>query len=665
MPGYKSVFKVVCIVLTVFLFCDNAAHAQFTQPPPPGTPNAVLRDTSLNKTNTAEWESENARVFYKYRQSDKLYTPDTTIHTFHRRPFSQPWYRDLGNTGTPTQNLLFTPENRVGPTLGYHVFDVYRFDVDSLKYYNTNRPYSFFRFGLGSKLEQMAEIMHTQNIRPNWNVSFHYRKINSPGYYQVQRANHDLGNLTTYYQSKNLRYELYGGLVYNKAQQDENGGITNDSLLTDPNFSDRRTIPVNFAAITTGTSVPRSSVLNMSRDFSVFLQHGYTFGQTDTVYNEDSTRFSLQLTPRFGLTHRFNLTSAKHRYKDLDPDSLRYSAFFNRTFAETDTVFSQQHWLKVDNAVMLNGFLGKRQSQTQFSAGVGNRVDRFRNKFVVDSNTFTITSNYLVGELKKEALKEGAWSYNANALFYVTGDAAGSSVLGASLGKEIKKLGSIVIGAKQEINVAPYAYTTYYNQYDTITATFNKESVTRLYGVVESPRLGLYGGVTSYLVSNYIYLNAQQLPDQYATTFNISQIWARKVFRWRSLVLDNELAYQQYTTGAPINVPQILGRHQLSIERQVFGTALRMATGVEVRYHSAYAGAGYSPFFNRFYYQNTYNISNGPEGSVFFNFRIKNFRCYIMGDQVQQLFGDNTMIAPGYAAQNFMIRFGFVWVLVN
>jgi hypothetical protein len=665
LPGYRNASLVACFIWMAFMLCGNVVFAQFTQPPPPGTPGSIQRDTTLNKTNTSDWEHENARVLYKYLNSNKLHTPDTSIHTFHRRPFSQPWYRDLGNSGTPARNLLFTPENRVGPTLGYHVFDVYRFDVDSLKYYNTNRPYSFFKFQLGSKLEQMAEIMHTQNVRPNWNFSFHYRKINSPGYYQLQRANNDNFNFTTYYQSKNLHYELYGGLIYNRQQQDENGGIVNDSLLLDENYNERRTIPVRFAAASAQTSVPRSTVVNLLRDFTVFVQHGYTFGRTDTLYNEDSTKFSLQITPRFGLTHRFNVSTSKHRYKDTRPDSLRYIDFFNRGFLQTDSVFSQQQWLKVDNAVMLNGFLGKRQNQVLFSAGLGIRSDRFRNKFVIDSNTINITSNYFIGELKKEALEAGKWFYNANAIFYLTGDAAGSSVLNASLGKDIKNIGNILIGAKQEINIAPFNYSIYYNQFDTISATFSKESVTTLFVTLESARLGVTVGARSYLISNYIYLNQKQLPAQYAPSFNIAQLWARKIFRWRSLVFDNELAYQQYTAGAPVNIPLLLGRHQLSIEKQVFGSALRIATGIEVRYHSPYSTAGYSPFFNRFYYQNTYLVSNDPEGSVFFNFRIKNFRAYLMGDQVQQLFAKNAIVSQGYATQNFMIRFGFVWALMN
>jgi hypothetical protein len=131
------------------------------------------------------------------------------------------------------------------------------------------------------------------------------------------------------------------------------------------------------------------------------------------------------------------------------------------------------------------------------------------------------------------------------------------------------------------------------------------------------------------------------------------------------LVFDNEFAYQQRSANAPVNIPLLLGRHQLSIEKHLFHSALQMATGIEVSYHSPYTPSAYSPLFNRFYYQNSYQVSNDPITSVFFNFRVKKLRVYIMADQVQQLFANNFISAEGYAAQNFMIRFGFKWTLIN
>lgn len=651
--------------MMALLLCSVSLRAQIGQPQ--GT---FPIDTSMKKTNTGEWKNEKARITYKTLQSEKEYAPDTSLHTFHRRPFLQPWYHNLGNTGSPTTNMAFTPEFRVGPTLGYHVFDVYRYDIDSVRFYNTNRPYTSFGYQLGSKLEQIASIMHTQNIKPNWNFAAAYRKINSPGFYQLQRSNNDNAYLSTNYQSKNLHYKLNAAFTYNKEQQDENGGIINDSLLNDPNYSDRRTIRVRFQndAFVTSSTVPRSSVTNTLRDYSVLLQHGYTLGHTDTLYSKDSTSYSLQLTPRFGITHRLEITSEKYRYKDLTPDSSRYDFMFQHAFTRTkDSVFMQQNWLKFDNRVMLNGFLGKRSDQLLVSAGIGARIDDFKTGYdsIRNRNKDNILSNYLVGELRKEAIKPGQWYYRADAMFYLTGDNAGNSLLSGSVGKSIGKWGDIIAGFNQQIGSAPYNYTTYHILFDSISKSFNKESITQLYAGIASDKLKLSAGVRNYLVSNYIYLNQNQQFDQYSSAFNVTEIWLQKMFRWHSIVLDNEIIYQQNTGKGPVNIPTFMGRHQLSIESYILHSSLYIATGVETRYHTPYEPAGYSPFFNRFYYQTGYTVTNTPELSVFFNFRIRNFRAYIMGDQIQQAFSRNVIYAPGYPGQNLMLRFGFNWVMIN
>jgi len=665
----------ITYILWVVALCTPGIRALAQQPQTPGSPltlpNAPQRDTNTNKTNTKNWINYNAQVSYQYLNSEKEYTPDTSLHTFHRRQFLQPWYRNLGNHGGPVTSLFFTPQYRIGPTLGYHLFDVYRYDIDSMVYYNTNRPYSVFSFGLGSKQEQTAEILHTQNIKPNWNFSVQYRKITSPGYYQVQRTNHDNANFTTNYQSRDQHYKLNAAVVYNKEQNDENGGIIlNDDALDSSKYNDRQTITTRFynSNYGTGARTRRSPVSNMLRDAAVLLQHSYTFGRTDTTYNEDSTSFRTALTPRFGITHRLHYNNTKYQYRDMRPDSIKYTGFFEHKFgpAGQDSLIMNHEWKEFDNRLLLNGFIGKRENQLLFSAGAGLRADEFETWYVTDSRSNKIFSNYLMADIAKEALQEGQWSYKASGMFYITGEASGSSVINASLGKSLRNgWASINIGAQQEIGVAPYNYTLYQTQFDTIQNSFSKESITRLHAGIESERLKLSGGVRSYLISNYIYLDTTQLPAQYATTFNVTQVWLRKMFVWHSLVLDNEIVYQQTQSGAPVNIPLLLGRHQLSIERYIFGRALKVATGVEVRYHSPYEPAGYAPFFARFYYQNSYTVSNVPEASVFFNFKIKRFRAYLMADQFQQLFNRNIIITKGYPGQNMMIRFGFSWVMIN
>lgn len=656
----------------------------------------------MSKSNTNKWKDEEAKLTYQRLNSIKIFTPDTPIHNFQRKPFVQPWCQDLGNLGSPVNNLMFTPEMRVDPSLGYHVFDAYRFDADSAKFYNTNRPYSSFSYLLGSRLEQTASILHTQNVRPNWNVAVEYRKVNSPGFYKTQRNNHDNAILTSNYTSLDKHYRLMTAFAYNKEQHDENGGIINDSDLNNAAYGDRRTIATAYQ--NTSYSLTRSPVSNTDREFTFLLKHGYTWGNTDTTYNADSTEYSYQLTPRFSISHIAEIKSEKHTYKDLSPDSARYANLFTQSFPlggsyyqqGEDSVLARQKWFKADNKILLNGFLGKEGHQLQFSAGAGISFDEFittpvgniikdslpNHYFTYSTDRSTYVNNYLTGELKKEALADGQWNYGANARFYTTGTYAGNFILDASMGKTLKKLGGgFNMGFQQMLGTAPYAYTNYENNYTNQTFDFNKESVTMVFATAESQKLHVWAGVRNYLMNNYIYLNAAEQPSQYATTFNLTQVWLRKVFRIGSFFLDNEVVYQQVPENAPVNVPIVMGKEQLTFERALFKNAIKIVTGVEARYNTAYHPAGYDAILNRFYYQDAKYVANTPELSVFLNFRIKRFRAFLMVDQVQQLFATNAILytgipvinyggtgttyTPVYSAPDVMLRFGFNWVMIN
>lgn len=688
-------------LLFICLFCGSGqVFAQVTNPMGATRP----RDTSMDKSNNAKWKDENANVTFQKLNSAKVYRPDTGLHTYHRNPFLQPWSRDMGNLGSPVYNWFFTPEDRMGPSLGYHIYDVYRFNVDSVKYYSTNRPYSVFSYQLGSKQEQMAGIMHTQNIRPNWNVAVAYRRITSPGNYKLQRNTDDNFYLTTNYKSLDKHYNLYAAMVYNKEQHDENGGIANDSDLINPVFSDRKTIETPYQS---SYSTLRSAVTNVQRDFEALLQHSYTWGVTDTSFDDDDTTlYSYRLTPRFSITHKTEIGTEKHAYKDLAPDSMRYTAIFSQSFpnkgtglyvSNGDSVFTQQKWFWADSKVEFNGFIGKEGKQLKFSAGTGIRYDQFISQPVSNINPDSLpkityisgyermsrASTYLTGEIKKEALVDGQWEYGAAAKFYYTGDYAGNFSLNASIGKELnRRNGSFVAGLQQFLNSAPYSYTDYQNVYVKKFFSFNSESVSCLYATLDISRIHLSGGVRSYVINNYIYMNENELPAQYTVPFTIPQAWVRKLFKFGNFYLDNELAYQKVADNIPVNVPSVLGRHQISFEQSLFKNAIKTAIGLEVRYNDAFKLAGYNAQFNRFFYQKDAYVSNPPELALFFNFRIQRFRAFIMGDQLQQIFNTkNTILytgtplanfhnsgltyTPVYAAPNAMIRFGFSWAMVN
>lgn len=670
----RSNIVFACVVLITLCF-GNKSFAQ--QPPgsPLDLPGEQQEDSlQFNASNTDEWHTgnENIKIHYKYLNSDKKYTPDSSIHTYHRKHFSQPWNMNLGNFGTANRSLLFKPQERIGPTLGYNVMDVYRIMPDSLPYYNTTLPYSEFNYNLGSKQEQHLRILHTQNIKPNWNFAAEYNRIGSEGFFLMQRTAHDAGYFSTNYQSINRRYKLNAGIIYNRTQQDENGGIADISQLTNDDFSTRSNVDIVYedAQSPVSSSITRSLVVNRIRDYHAVLQQSYSWGNRDTLYNEDSTKMTIEYTPRFGITHNFRHSNKEYFYKDQKPDSNRYAPVFTQSFigdGSSDSVFTKQKINTFDNSFLLNGFFGKKENQLAFNAGIGIQVDKFSTRFLQAAEFVTITSNYLTGSIQKEALEDNEWFYNAGAKFYVTGAAAGSSLLHVSAGRQFgDSVGVISAGLQQNINNAPYSYTTYINNYDTITNTFNKESVTKAYLDFKSERYKLNFNITNYIISNYMYMNSSQLADQYAPAFNLLQVSLRKAFKLWRLVLDNEVVYQQPTANAPVNVPPFMSRHQLSYENSLFNNALQIATGVQMRYYSPYNTASYSPIFHRYYYNDSYFLVNDPIYAAFFNFRVKRFRMFIMADHLQQLFTvENFITTPGYPAQDVMMRIGFNWVLLK
>ena len=94
---------------------------------------------------------------------------------------------------------------------------------------------------IGSVAEQMIHLLHTQNIKPNWNASFQYRLINSPGTFQNQNTNHSNYRFTSWKKKKNKRYQNFFVLVGNKLISGENGGIKeNGNYLDSGAYADSR-----------------------------------------------------------------------------------------------------------------------------------------------------------------------------------------------------------------------------------------------------------------------------------------------------------------------------------------------------------------------------------------------------------------------------------------
>ncbi len=669
--GYLLVFGLMPLSSHAQLMPVNTGGGLPGMPGIPGIPGAVLNPSdsfgndSTKDQNQKKWVDEQARIYYTHIHSDVKHLPDTAIHAYHHFQFAQPWWgRDLGNLATSSVNLFFTPYQVAGPDLGYHVWDLYTLKTDSLALYNTTRPYTDFEYSLGSKASQLVSLLHTQNITPTWNIAAQFRNINTPGYYYIQRNTGMSGSLSSNYQSKDQRFNSIAGFTYNRFSQDENGGIQSDSFLTSDNYPDRLLIPVNLPETAYGSQ--RAAVTNRFRNVDLYVQNAYSWGLRDTIYNEDSTKATPVFTPRFRLKHQLQMHGERHRFQDVSPDSSRYGFIASLLFSTTDTLRSEQNWFYIDNKFSLNGYVGKKEKLLAAEAGTGFRWDAFWTDGALLPDKKGFVSNYLFGTIKKEALEAGEWQYGADAELFFSGQAAGNFNIAANIAKNFRSLGWIGGGLQQTLSNASYAYNSFNSNFFTRSFSFDKTSITRIWGQMDVSRYRLQAGIRNYVIGNYLYYDAARSPQQQAEVFSVLQVYGRKQFVYKIFSLDNEVVWQQPTANAPVNLPAFMLRHMLSVEAGLFNSALMISTGIEARYHTPYYAAGYIPYFNQFYYQDQVKLSNPVELMLFFNFKVKSFRCFITGDQLQQLFyKQNVLNFLQYPAPDAMIRFGFNWVMVN
>lgn len=652
-------YTLVCCVLAT----RAAAQAPDLPGQPIGLNNAPQRDTSKHKM-TKEWDD--TRPVIRAGKAFEAQTPfeDTSINSLHRPQLYSLPYRDLGNLGSAAQWILWQPTlAQAQPAFGYPVFDAYRFSGEDMLYFNTTRPYSVFSYRMGSKLEQSAEILHTQNIRPQWNFAARYRKLTSPGFYRGQRTNHDNASLSSHYQSKNLRYEVFGNIVFNNFQQDENGGIVSAEMLTENAYTDRETVPTRISSANYSTR--RSPVFNTLRDGQLTLRHAYTFGPIDTLYNEDSTRIDLKLRPRFRLQHELNLGSARHIYDDLRPDSSRYGSIYPKSFSTNDSVYSLQRHEWTDNRFLLQTFVGK--APLLLSAGAGIRTDKFTTETPLSKSSETLLNTYLAGTLTNEGTDTPrTWRFRAQGIFFVAGPAIGNLDASGSIARSLGRDLVLQLDFRQQIGDAPYAFRHYENAFFRRDLSFAKETFTRIGGGVAMPRRALSASFHSLLVGNYLYHDSLGQALQQGGVFQVLQAVVKKQFRFRKWVWNNEIILQQRNGDGPLNLPLYSGRHSIAYERTLFRDAIATYTGLEARYNTPWNADGYSPLLNRFYHQSAEQISNPPELTAFFSFRVKHFRLGLSADQLQQLvIRKNVVRYLHYPAQDFNIRLNMSWGLVN
>ncbi|MEO8414119.1 MAG: putative porin [Ginsengibacter sp.] len=641
--------------------------------------------------------ADSITISFRYLDSLKTDRLDSTIDDFNRFFTVPADYVNLGNNGNAAFPVLFTPTLKAGWDAGFHAYDLYKYTLEDTRFFKTTRPYTQLTYLLGTGKEQVIDALLTQNIKPNWNVGIQYRLISAPGLFQTQNTNHNSYRFFSNYQGKKKRYAAYLVLVGNKLNSSENGGIRNDSFLTDPTRKKRFAIPVNLGGDVGQSFNIFSTKINTGNfysNFTTFFRQSYDFGIKDSLIINDSTTEYL-FYPKFRFQHTLNFSSYDYRFQDhvsgisnAQPDSALFHDWYDTTLIIDNAALNFQledKWKFVSNDFSIKQFPETKNPAQFIEAGL--RLENFSGQFLqskffpqlVVLPAYRVISSFnkknfynivLHGEYRNKT-RNRKWDALLKGEFYATGLNAADYSAHATLTRFLNtKLGNIQV-AFQNVNRSP-SYIFEGNSSFNLGNSLNtkKENTTVISAVANNPRFTLMARNIS--ITNYTYFKNYYQADQFNGLVNITQFSAstkNKVVGHLNLYSD--FIIQQTAGNNPIRVPLFFTRQRLAFEGNFYKN-LFLSTGIDVRYNTPYKANNYSPVMGQFFPQDSITISNRPNLDVYFDFRIKSFTGLVKIENINTVdvtngfgFNHNNFAAPNYPTPGFMFRIGVEWNFVN
>ncbi len=618
--------------------------------------------------------ADSLTISFRYLDSTRNYFLDSSIGDFSRR-FPVPATNIyLGNIGNASRSLLFSPNFSAGFDPGLHAFDIYKYKLEKVRFFNTTRPYSEITYQLGSRVEQIIELMHTQNLKPTWNIDFQYRLINSPGYFKSQKTNHNNYLLSSRFHSVNKRYNNYFALVGNKMQSAENGGINDiSSFLNNSVYKDRFNIPTRLGGddpFSSNFFTTKINTGNKYNEFTAMLRQQYDLGRKDSLVT-DSTVTPL-FFPRLRFEHTFQLDQNKYTFQDYLGDSVYYKTYYDTSLRRpTDTFVVRDSWKIIANDFSVYQFPDNKNLQQFIKLGI--LLQSISGEFASGRKNFVNTVGHAEYRNKTRNL---LWDIEANGKLYFTGLNKGDYQAHISLQRLLgNKIGSLQLGFENTSRTPSFIFDSRSSFYFSKTVKdFKKENNTHLFASYFLPSFKFRLTGHYYLATNYTYFTKYYQPQQENTLFNVLQIAIEKTIkigkRWN---WHAEIYFQQAVGDAPVNVPVIYTRNRFAYEGNLGFKNLNIAMGAEVRYRATYKADGYSPVLGQFYYQDSISIRNSlPDIAAYIHFRIRPFKTFFRIENLNTArnlegigFTNNNIITPGYAMPGLQFRLGVYWSFVN
>lgn len=567
----------------------------------------------------------------------------------------------LANLGSPAQTRIFSERKEARDFIFADAYDYYITTPENAYFYDTKIPYTNIMYTTAgssqNKDEQLKGVM-TMNFGKKINVGGELDYIYSRGHYDSNGNKLLSYRLFGSYISD--RYELHAYLSNFNFLNYENGGLTNDKYITNPDdFTDgkRVTDPKAFPVRFTDT-------WNRVRGKQYFLTHRYNLGFNRELEETDEEGNTKEIfIPVSSIIHTMEYEDNRRHF--LSKDAGIDTCYNNRVYgldAELNDRTSSwtlkntiaislregfQDWVKFGLSAFVN-FEKRRFSLPARvpgldygPAGSGGQLPETLN--FPTTEIYDEFTTYLGAELAKR--QGDILTYNIRGELGVVGDDLGEFRAIGELQTKFplfKKEASIKAEGYIK-NVTPAFYQRH-NHSRYFWWDEKLKSVQQIYAGakidLESTGTQLSAGVES--IQNYVYFNASGLPQQYESNLQVISARLKQDLRYRAFGWENEVAYQLSSKKEVLPLPQISLHSNMYVAVKL-AKVLTVQLGAEVYYNTAYYAPYYEPASQQFQVQQKVKVGNYPLINAYANLHLKQARFFVMAYNLGSKF-----VAPNY-----------------
>ena len=595
-----------------------------------------------------------------YFNNPTVVNPDTTYNDyFHELPYLKEdagaVYLGVAGSAMLPYNYFKREELDIFPFASPYL--PYSYSVETMPFYNVKTPYTELGywgtlFANKQKEETNIRFLHTQNFTPAFNFNILYKRYGGNGMLENESTDNRTFAITGNYLGK--RYIAQAGYIFNRVKRDENGGISDLSMVLDT-IVDLRTVPVRL-----------NDASSKYKKNTIFLTHSYgipiRFKKNDTTAVDEGTMAYIGHTGEFSTYTRsyddniaMTDTVAREFYNNkffINPtatsDSVRVMNLENRLFIKL------QPWAREAIVSGLEGGVGYQHlSYYKFSPEMlmsGNRNVKENNLYLYFGAR---------GSVKQYFQWEGFGKYHL----------AGYNRNDFSIGGKIKvsfypiSQGIHITGKIDVSQQRPaFFYNNYYSNHYVWENDFDKTTNTSVQGKMTIPAYGMEAFFGYSLLNNNIYLDTLGNAVQNTESMSVMTAWLRKDFRLWKFHMENKILFQLSSKQEVVPLPKLALNLRYYLEFNLVKNVLSAQIGADATFNTDYYGQAYSPASGLFYNQRDEKIGGTPYIDVFVNLQWKRASIFVKWVNAGQDWPDSDYFSANrYVRPQTALKFGIFW----